>query len=76
MVKHAAPNNASQMIQPAYNFVLAEQTRVAAEGNQELIERYAFLRSYFEMRLPLWGLQAQKRTYKRARRRFRNSCAL
>jgi hypothetical protein len=76
MAEQSAPSHADQMVRPAYNFVLAEQTRVAAEGNQELIERYRLLRSYFETRLPLWGLQAQKRTYKRARRRFRNSCAL
>jgi hypothetical protein len=37
------------------NFVLSEQTRLTAEGNPKLTDRYASFRQ-FESRLPLWGL--------------------
>lgn len=46
----------THMIRPAYDFVLAERERVLAEGNAELVPRYASLRQYFESRLALWGL--------------------
>lgn len=57
MVEHSSPKHATQMVLPAYSFVLAEQKRVGSEGREELIKRYALLRSYFESRLALWGLK-------------------
>jgi hypothetical protein len=55
-LKNSAPGQKEMMIQPAYGFVLAEQSRVIAGGNSELIARYALFRGYFESRLPLWGI--------------------
>lgn len=56
MVQHSGPDHAKHMVQPAYEFVLAEQQRLIAEGNPELIGRYASFRSYVESRLPVWGI--------------------
>jgi hypothetical protein len=47
------------MIQPAYNFALAEQKRMFAKGDPELIGRYILLRSNFESRLALWGVSEE-----------------
>lgn len=59
-VENSAPAYSEHVIQPAYEFVLSEQIRLTAEGDPEMIERCASLRSYFESRLPLWGLPARK----------------
>lgn len=59
MVEHAGPDRANHvrhMIQPIYEFVLAEQDRQVATGDAKLIARYKQFRSYVESRLPLWGL--------------------
>jgi hypothetical protein len=52
--KYAAPSTAADAIQPAYEFVLAEQKRFATDA--KLGPRYALLRQYFESRLSLWGI--------------------
>jgi hypothetical protein len=57
----ASPHGYGQrVVRPAYEFVLAEESRLTAEGDHKLAERYASLRSYFESRLSLWGLSAWK----------------
>jgi hypothetical protein len=40
--------------------LLAEQKRINATGDAELIARYASFRGYFESRLSLWSLEAAK----------------
>jgi hypothetical protein len=60
MVENAGPDHGQLMIQPAYNFVLAEQKRMLAKGDAELIGRYVLLRSYFESRLAPWGVEVQR----------------
>jgi hypothetical protein len=60
VVENAGPDHGKLMIQPAYNFVLAEQKRMLAKGDPELIGRYVLLRSYFEPRLARWGVQVKK----------------
>jgi hypothetical protein len=58
-VENARPDNGQLMIQPAYNFVRAEQSRMLAKGDPELIGRYVLLRSYFESRLAPWGVEVK-----------------
>jgi hypothetical protein len=61
MVEHAGPDlpkDVKHMVQPIYEFVLAEQGRQVAKGNAKLIPRYEQFRSYVESRLPLWGLSS------------------
>jgi len=58
--QNATPAHVEQAVRPAYEFVLSEQKRLNAEGNLKLIDRYGSLRSYFESRLPLWGLTVTK----------------
>jgi len=60
VVENAAPDHGKLMIQPAYNFVLAEQKRMLAKGDPELIGRYVLLRSYFESRLTPWGVEVER----------------
>src|SRR6266849_852063 len=60
MVQHSGPDHAKHMIQPAYEFVLAEQKRLTTEANAKLIQRYVSFRSYVESRLPLWGIAVSK----------------
>ena len=60
VVQHSAPGHREHMVQPAYDFVLAEQKRLAAEGNSELVQRYATFRTYVESRLSLWNIPATK----------------
>ena len=60
MVENAGPDRGQHMIQPAYNFVLAEQKRMLAKGDPELIGRYVLLRSYFESRLAPWGVEVKR----------------
>lgn len=60
VVENAGPDHGRLMIQPAYNFVLAEQKRMLAKGDPELIGRYVLLRSYFESRLAPWGVEVKK----------------
>jgi len=60
VVESAGPDHGQLMIQPAYNFVLAEQKRMLAKGDPELIGRYVLLRSYFESRLAPWGVEVKK----------------
>jgi hypothetical protein len=58
--ENAGPDHGQLMIQPAYNFVLAEQKRMLAKGDPELIGRYVLLRSYFESRLEQWAVEVKK----------------
>jgi hypothetical protein len=58
-VENAGPDRGPLMIQPAYDFVLAEQKRMLAKGDPELIGRYVLLRSYFESRLKSWGVEVK-----------------
>jgi hypothetical protein len=60
IVESAGPGHVKHMVQPAYEFVLAEQARLISGGTPELVERYALFRSYVESRLSLWGLEASK----------------
>ena len=60
VVENAGPDRGKLMIQPAYDFVLAEQKRMLTKGNPELIGRYVLLRSYFEARLASWGVEVKK----------------
>jgi hypothetical protein len=60
VVENAGPDHGQLMIQPAYNFVLAEQKRMLAKGDPELIGRYVLLRSYFESRLASWGVEVKR----------------
>ena len=60
IAESSMPDHAKLMVQPAYEFVLAEQTRLIAEGNPKLVVRYASFRSYVESRLPLWGITVSK----------------
>jgi hypothetical protein len=60
VVESSAPEDKNHMVQPAYEFVLAEQKRLTAEGDAELIKRYALFRSYFESRLSLWSIPESK----------------
>jgi hypothetical protein len=60
VVESSAPEDREHMVQPAYEFVLAEQKRLIGEGNAELINRYALFRSYFESRLSLWSIPQTK----------------
>jgi hypothetical protein len=60
VVENAGPDHGKLMIQPAYNFVLAEQKRMLAKGDPELIGRYVLLRSYFESRLEPWDVEARR----------------
>lgn len=55
--ENAGPDHGKLMIQPAYNFVLAEQKLMLAKGDPELIGRYVLLRRYFEPQLGPWGVQ-------------------
>jgi hypothetical protein len=58
VAKNSVPGHAEQQIQPAYDFVLAEQERFISKGTTKMIERYAVFRSYFESRPPLRGLHS------------------
>jgi hypothetical protein len=60
VVESSAPEDREHIVQPAYEFVLAEQKRLMGEGNAELINRYASFRSYFESRLSLWSIPQTK----------------
>jgi hypothetical protein len=63
MVEHAGPDVAKHvkhMVQPIYEFVLAEQGRQVARGDAKLIPRYEQFRGYVESRLPLWGLSKRE----------------
>jgi hypothetical protein len=59
MVENAGPDHGQLMIQPAYDFVLAEQKLMLSKGDPELIGRYVLLRRYFESRLGPWGVQVK-----------------
>jgi len=50
------PGEAKTMVQPAYDFIVAEQQRLLSIGDATLSERYALLRRYFESRLPNYEL--------------------
>jgi hypothetical protein len=56
VVVHSPPNFATQSVKPAYDFVLEQHGLCLSKGNEELSQRYANLRQYFESRLPLWGI--------------------
>jgi len=60
VVENSAPGHKEQMVQPAYEFLLAEQNRLTLDGTAELIARYVSFRSYFESRLSLWTIAASK----------------
>ncbi len=53
------PGAAKTMVQPAYDFVVAEQQRLLSIGDAKLGERYKLLRRYFESRLPQHGLSCR-----------------
>jgi hypothetical protein len=61
MSEHAGPGSrqGELMVKPAYEFVLAEQKRIVAEGSPKLIARYTAFRSYVESRLPQWGVEVK-----------------
>lgn len=50
------PGEAKTMVQPAYDFIVAEQQRLLSIGDATLSERYGLLRRYFESRLPNYEL--------------------
>jgi hypothetical protein len=52
----ALPGAASNVIEPAYKFVVAEHEKWIANGDAKLGQRYTLLRKYFESRLPVWDL--------------------
>jgi hypothetical protein len=52
------PGEAKTMVQPAYEFIVAEHQRLLSIGDGKLGERYWLLRQYFESRLPEHGLLA------------------
>ena len=56
MAKVAKPQDAKYIVQPAYDFVVAEQQRFLSTADSKLSERYRQVRDYFESRLSLWGL--------------------
>ena len=58
VVANSFSEHAAQLVQPAYDFVLAEQKRLISEGDKKKIDRYLLFREYFESRLTLWGLKA------------------
>jgi hypothetical protein len=60
IVENAGPDHGRLMVQPAYNFVLAEEKRMFAKGDPELIGRYVLLRGYFESRLAPWGVDVNR----------------
>jgi hypothetical protein len=62
MVRHAGSKDdcKNRLVRPTYDFVLAEQQRMIANGNKELIQRYQLFRGYVESRLPLWGIELKK----------------
>lgn len=60
VAENAGPDHGRLMIQPAYNFVLAEQKRMLSKGDPELIGRYVLLRNYFESRLAPWGVEVKR----------------
>lgn len=53
------PGDAKIMVQPAYDFVVAEEQQFSSTAAKELGKRYALLRHYFESRLPQFGLACQ-----------------
>jgi hypothetical protein len=55
-VKTIGWRGAETVIEPAYNFVVAEHARLTAAGNDKLSVRYARLLRYFESRISLWGI--------------------
>jgi hypothetical protein len=59
--QHAGPGgrHREHLVKPAYEFVLAEQKRVVAAGNDKLIARYEAFRGCVESRLSLWGIEVK-----------------
>ena len=60
MANIAKPEDGTFVVQPAYDFVVAEQQRFLSAGDSKLSERYRLLRDYFESRLSLWGLTKKR----------------
>jgi len=56
MSQLAKPGEAKIMVQPGYDFIVGEHERFIVAKDEKLAERYGKLRSYYESRLPLWGL--------------------
>jgi hypothetical protein len=54
------PNYASQLVKPAYDFVVDQCRAHRISGDEKLRQRYGRLRHYFESRLALWQLAANK----------------
>ena len=54
------PGDVKIMVQPAYDFVVAEQERFSSMADKKLGERYALLRRYFESRLHQFGLACRR----------------
>jgi hypothetical protein len=59
LAKLMKPGEAKTMVQPAYDFVVAEQQRLFSIGDAKVGERYRLLRRYFESRLPQHGLSCR-----------------
>ena len=49
------------ILRAAYDFVRSEAVRFRTEDDAKLARRYHLLQNYFELRLPLWGLEACKK---------------
>jgi hypothetical protein len=54
------PKYADDVVKPAYQFVVEKHEYFLSIGDRKLSERYANLRRYFELRLPMWGLAATR----------------
>jgi hypothetical protein len=50
------PADVKTMVQPAYDFVVAEQQRLSSMADEKLGKRYALLRRYFELHLAQYDL--------------------
>jgi hypothetical protein len=59
MSQLAKPGEAKIMVQPGYDFIVAEHERFIAAKDERLAERYGKLRGYYESRLPLWALDKE-----------------
>ena len=52
----AKPGEGKIIVQPGYDFIVAEHERFLGEKDAKLAERYGKLRAYYESRLANWGL--------------------
>lgn len=54
------PSEIATLVQPAYQFVTDECQRLTLVGDDKLMQRYSLLRSYFESRLPQFGIATRR----------------